>query len=107
MFSFSVFMLLLTMGYGQGDYTQPKNWGIFSGQAKVAKPGARVEGFRSVTAEPVPEKTIWDTVRETTDAWMGGGNMMNSGRSDAGKSELEKLNSRTKRQREMSVLTSM
>ncbi|EPX76838.1 hypothetical protein thalar_02556 [Litoreibacter arenae DSM 19593] len=96
LFSFSIFMLLLTMGYGQGNYSQPKNWAIFSGQAKVAKPGARIDGFRSVEQPPEPDKTIWDTIRDTTSEWMGGGNIGSAGGRTAPKTELQKLNKRNK-----------
>jgi hypothetical protein len=107
LFSVGVLVLLLTMGFGQGDYSVDKQWDTFSGQAKVAKPGARVEGFRSVAPEPVPEKTFWDTVRDATDQWFDGGNMMSGGGNDASKSELQKLQSRTKRDRMTSAITSM
>ena len=107
LFSISIFVLLLTMGFGQGNYATDKNYGTFSGQAKVAKPGARVAGFRSVTPEPVPEKTFWDTVRDTTGEWFGGGTMMSVGGSDASKSELQKLQNRSKRGRMTSVMKSM
>ncbi len=100
-------MLLLTMGYGQGNYTPNKNWSIFSEQAKIAKPGARVSGFRSVTPDPELEKTFWDTVRDTTTEWFGGVDMTSSGESEASKSELQKLQTRTKRQKAMSAMKSM
>ena len=107
LFSLSIFMLLLVMGFGQGDYSTDNDNGTFSRQAKVAKPGARVAGFRSVAPEQEPEKTFWDTVHDTTDEWFGGGNMMNVGKSDASKSELQKLQSRAKRERMSSAMTSM
>ena len=107
LFSLSIFMLLLVMGFGQGDYSTDKNYGTFSGQAKVAKPGARVAGFRSVAPEPVPEKTFWDAVRDTTDEWFGDRNMTSVGKSDASKSELQKLHSRSKSERMIPVMTSM
>ena len=96
LFSLSIFVLLLTMGYGQGDYTPTENWALFSGQAKVAQPGARTGSFKSVTPAPAPDKTIWDTIRDTTDKWMGGGNMMSTGQRAGDKSELEKLQSRNR-----------
>jgi hypothetical protein len=107
LFGVSMIMLLLTVGYGQGDYTPNKNWGTFSGQAKVARPGARVAGFRSVAPESVPEKTFWDTVRDTTDEWFGGGAMVSVREDDVSESELQKLQSRTKRQKAMSAMISM
>ncbi|RLJ40694.1 hypothetical protein BCF46_3264 [Litoreibacter meonggei] len=107
LFSLSIFMLLLVLGFGRGDYSTDKNYGTFSGQAKIAKPGARVAGFRSVAPEPVPEKTFWDTVRDTTDGWFGGGNMASVGKSDASKSELQKLQSRSKRERMTTAISSM
>lgn len=94
MFTFSIFMLLLVMGYGKGNYSQSKNWAIFSGQAKVARQGARTSGFKSVAPAPKPEKTIWDTIRDTTDEWMGGGNMNSAGKSAANRSELQNLQRR-------------
>lgn len=96
LFSLSIFLLLLTMGYGQGDYTPTENWALFSGQAKVAQPGARTGSFRSVTPAAAPDKTIWDTIRDTTDKWMGGGNMMRTDERAGNKSELEKLRSRNR-----------
>lgn len=94
MFAFSIFMLLLTMGYGQGSYSQSKNWALFSGQAKVAREGARTSGFQSVAPAPEVEKTIWDTIRDTTDEWMGGGQMNTAGRSSVDRSELQNLQRR-------------
>ena len=87
LFSLSIFVLLLTMGYGQGDYTPTENWALFSGQAKVAQPGARTGSFKSVTPAPAPDTTIWDTIR---------GNMMSTGQRAGDKSELEKLQSRNR-----------
>ena len=107
LFSLSVFMLLLVLGVGRGDYSVDKNYDTFSGQAKIAKPGARVAGFRSVEPEPVPEKTFWDAVRDTMDEWFGGGTVASVGKSDVSKSELQKLQSRARRERLRAMSTSM
>lgn len=99
LFAFSVFMLLLVMGFGQGDYSQAKNWGLFSGQAKVAKPGARVSGFRSVEAAADPDIGFFDTVRMTLEEWVGGGEMASASKGPARGTELQKLQGRTERER--------
>ena len=96
LFAVSVFILLLTLGYGQDDYHPTQSWDQVGGQAKVAQPNARTAGFKSVAPPPAPKKTIWDTIRDTTNKWLGGGSMTSVGAADAGKSELQKLQSRTK-----------
>lgn len=96
LFALSIFMLLLTMGYGMSPVPKgPANTAEFSGQAKIAVVGARTSGFRSAgtTNDPVVEKTVWDKVRDTTSDWFSGP-VSASASSSANRSELQKLQHR-------------
>jgi len=81
MFAFSIFMLLLVMGYGSGGASlMPKQdtHTRLPGQAKIAAPGARMSGFQSVAPRPEPvvlEPSLFAKIREATDRWLIGGNM--------------------------------
>lgn len=100
LFAVSIFMLLLTMGYGHSGGTflpQQETYTRAAGQAKIAEPGARTSGFRSTAPAPEPvvvEPSIFARIRQTTDRWLGGGQMMGVGQHDAHKTELQKLQAR-------------
>lgn len=98
LFSVSIFMLLVTMGFGSGGgtyYPEKETFSRFSGQAKITAPGARTSGFTSVAPDPEPivaEKSIFQTFRDTTDRWMGGGEIIAAPQKK--RSELQQLQTR-------------
>ncbi|PTX54532.1 hypothetical protein C8N43_3348 [Litoreibacter ponti] len=100
LFAISIFMLLLTMGFGHSGGTflpEKETHTRFSGPTKIAAPGARTAGFKSTAPEPEPiviEPSIFAKIRNTTDRWMGGGQMVSVGQHEGHKTELQKLQSR-------------